>query len=93
MARKGRNRAPEWYTFTSAFLVHFYFVDNIFIHLECYRKGRVPSFDSVAVIFRAIMGQVFSPRLGHTFSPKLRPVFSATVGHSLSAKLGHDDAG
>jgi hypothetical protein len=36
------------------------------------------------VIFRAIMGQVFSPRLGHSFSPK--------VGQWFSPKLGQDGA-
>jgi hypothetical protein len=50
------------------------------------------------VIFRAIMGQSFSPRMGQAFSPKLGHLFSAIVGgppvgHSFSAKLGHDGAG
>jgi hypothetical protein len=54
-----------------------------------------PQLESVGlfVIFRAIMGQGFSPRLGQAFSPKLGHLFSAIVGHSFAAKLGHDGAG
>jgi hypothetical protein len=45
------------------------------------------------VIFRTILGHVFSPIEGQGLSPKLVHLFSPKVGHSFSAKVGHSDAG
>ena len=54
MARKGRNRAPEWYTFTSAFLVHFYFVDNILSEYEALKAGKKTKDDLVKDVLQRV---------------------------------------
>ena len=41
------------------------------------------------VIFRAILGHVFSPKGGHLFSPKGGHLFSPKGGHPFSPKGGH----
>jgi hypothetical protein len=45
------------------------------------------------VIFRAIMGHVFSPIVGHRFSPKLVHRLSPKMVHPFSPKLVQGDNG